>query len=348
MQKVDGRVVHLVHWTKSGITTLVRDICKLKGHSFILFEKDSDFDKYYSDIVDKYCAKESVINFVKMVRNISPEIIHAHSFMPLLVALLFFRKSKIIFHVHNEYPYFYDNRIKSKIKRFILRVSKSVVSYKIICVSKESGESIKRITGSDYEIVVNGLPDEGSVRSLFDEKPDQYRFYSVCRLDDQKNLDYAISLIKDLSAKFNGVAPTYDIYGKGALYDSLSEKIEQSSAGSLVKLKGFVHEPQYLSEHYDYYISTSIYEGFGLSIVSAMRGRNIVFMTPVGDLPRYLSDGIEVIFLSLERTRDIEIISNFLSQNESRKVAVQRRARLKFISCFTQDKMLNDLDKYYK
>ncbi|MDY6993904.1 MAG: glycosyltransferase family 4 protein [Pseudomonadota bacterium] len=340
------KVLHLIHWNRSGITTLVRSICEKKGHSLILLENDNDFDSYYSCVPEKFCARGNILNLVMMINRIKPDVIQAHSFTPLLVSMLFFKRSKVIFHVHNEYPYFYNKDLKSILKRNILKIAHKTSRFRVVCVSQESGRAVKRITGSDFRIVVNGLPDQGKVRENFVNEKDRHRFYSVCRLNEQKNLVYAIRIIERLkNAGFSDVS--YDIYGDGDMRDFLLSEIGSRGLDSNVRLKGYVDSPEELANNYDYYLSTSLYEGFGLSIADALRGNNIAIISKVGDLVRYLQNEKDAFFLTLNEDEDFAVLKNLFHLDDVEKSRVQLRAREKYLEFFTQEKMFSELESVY-
>lgn len=349
--KID--VVHFVHWTRSGITSIVNSIIRGKyfNYSFILLESDNEFDSYYSNIEHKIQLffstnpLKALWNLKKALKAWNPEIIHTHSFTPMLLTCLVSPNSNVIYHIHGEYPFLTERSIKGVIKRFFIKYLSKFLKVTLICVSENTKSIVTNFATSNAFHISNGIPDEGSARRPFSAEKLSFRFYSACRLSEEKRLDYAIDLICALKNK--GIRITYDIYGDGPERASIEEYISSKNMNENVFLRGFHQNPSLLPDQYDFYLSTSSHEGFGLSSLQAMRGGNILITTKTGQLGKVISDKREAFFISGEINKDIDLICNIFAMNTDSLDNIQKNARNLFIDSFTDYLFLRSIHSIY-
>ncbi|MBK8185303.1 MAG: glycosyltransferase [Candidatus Competibacteraceae bacterium] len=139
MQTKPLRVIHFVHWPASGITEVIRQIvvsCKNDNvdYSVFLLTSDEEFDSNFRWCPNRfqffYDKKKlaAILRCLKAIRYSKPHIIHCHSISPALIACFLFRGKKV-FHLHNEYPYLFENNYYYKVKRFVLDWNVLVFSY---------------------------------------------------------------------------------------------------------------------------------------------------------------------------------------------------------------------------
>lgn len=348
------KVLHFVHWSRSGITCLVKYIAEFAYNqdSFLmLLNGDKDFESYYSCIKNKVqleADKNIVGALLLAIRHYNifrPDVVHAHSLTPLLIAVCLFRKSKIIFHVHSYYDYFSKNTLKNLLKRTALRTALKIRNIKILAVSKEVESLVKINYQENVTFVPNGVSDIGAQRKLFSEEALQWRFYNVSRLHTVKNLDYAILLIKHLKGK--GFNVSLDFYGDGDQKKHLQDLIDRNDLSDNVSLKGFITNPETISHQYDFYLSTALIEGIGLSMLNALRAKTPVIMTPKGELANTLTDNISAIFIDFNLESSAEKISFFLQQSVDDLDKIQLEGRRIFDNNFSLKHFLNALNNAY-
>lgn len=348
------KVVNFSHWSRSGITSLIKTIVKNINdfeHYYFLLDKDEDFNNFYSEIEKKYQFNYSdgkfsaFIRYIKALRKVNPDIIHVHSLVPLIFCAFFSGNAKIIYHVHCDYPFLTGEGISNILKRMIIRIVLVFKETKNISVSESSSSLIRKISGCDCEYVANGIKDSGSIRSLFSEKKSHGRFYSVSRLDVEKNILYAIKLI--ISAKYQGLDVSYDIYGSGVEKEKIEKFIYDNNAESFIFLKGFIKNPEVLPADYDYYLSTSLQEGLSLSALQALRGRNILVTTPVGQIGFFVKDGVNGYLLNQDLVVDQEKISKVTSLGAYSADSVQVQARDIFLQEYVEEKFIKKIAELY-
>lgn len=348
------KVVNFSHWSRSGITSLIKTIVKNLDnfeHYYFLLDKDEEFKDFYSEIHRKYQFNYSAgkfsafVKYIKTLRNINPDIIHVHSLVPLIFCAFFSGKAKIIYHVHCDYPFLTNKGISDFLKRTIIKAVLSFKGTKNISVSESSAGLIRKISGCNCEYVANGIKDFGSIRELFSEAASNGRFYSVSRLDAEKNIIYAIKLI--VSAKRLGIDVSYDIYGSGAEKEKIENFIRENSAESFIALKGFIKNPEILPIDYDFYLSTSLQEGLSLSALQALRGRNILVTTPVGQIGFFIKDGVNGYLLDQDLAVDLEKIKKVALLDMDKADSIQVKGRDIFLQQYVEEKFLKKISDLY-
>ena len=348
------RVLHFVHWSRSGITSLVRYIAEFayNQHTFLmLLNGDKDFESYYSCVNEKVQleADKNIVGAlllaIRHYKIFQPDIVHAHSITPLFIAVFLFLKSSIIFHVHSNYDYFSKTTWKSRLKRTALRTLLKIRKIKILAVSREIEHFLRINYQKNVTFIPNGVADVGAKRPLFSEKPVRSRFYNVSRLHAIKNLDYAILLVKSLKEK--GYNATFDIYGDGDQKSHLQDLIDQHDLSENVHLKGFIADPEMISHRYDFYLSTALIEGIGLSMLNALRARTPVIMTPKGELSNVLVDKVSSIFIDFRLEYSVDKICYLLNQPANFLDEVQLEGNRVFDNNFSLKNFINAIDEAY-
>jgi len=352
--KNEVSVLHFAHWGGSGITSLIKDFVEMGNASVVILKPYERFYVDFSQAVDKVQVNFSLrrsltclLTILFFYKRVNPKIVHAHSLVPLLISALFFYRSKLVFHIHNEYPYFEGRSLRHLLKRLALRVVFKIRTISVVSVSTKGGELVKHITKSNYTLILNGIEDSGSSRAPFLLKPDQFRFFSMCRLEQSKNLVYAIRLIAELKA-ISGLDVQYSIYGEGPQKDQLTDLVNSLGAGGFIFFEGFTNTPDEVNCGFDYYISTSFHEGFGLSILNAFRGGNLVFMSQTGELVNHAEDGFHCFYLRGNLDLDVERVGRVMRLDVKEKTAIQDNAKILFKSRFRKKQMTNNLRIYYE
>ena len=250
--------------------------------------------------------------------------------------------------MHSEYPYLSDNDIKSRFKRLLIWLMTRLRNVTFIAVSERAGKLIEKSSGQLCHVLPNALPDEGKQRKSFSSVPNSCRLYSVCRLSEEKNIYLALDIIKKVSLHSPKINIVYHIYGEGPLKCNISNKLDQLGLQDVVSLKGWCKNPGFLAPEYDFYLSTSKFEGFGLSILSALRGGNIAIITDVGELARNLSNGSSCFVIEDNAMKASKTVLRALSMPADRLDAIQENGRRVYISKYGYSNYINKLGNIYR
>lgn len=222
----------------------------------VLEEKMID---YY--IIDKMSVKE----IRKCVRELKPDIIHAHDYKASCICALAKINLPIISHLHNNspwiktlHPYSFLYLYSSKRFEKILTVSDSIEKEYIFSnIIKNKIENISN------PISRKQILDKVSVN---DEK--KYDICFVGRLEDPKNPLKFITLINEVKCKIPNINAI--MIGDGELKEQCEELIDKLDLKKNIELLGFKKNPYKYMNQSKIFCLTSKWEGFGLVAFEAL------------------------------------------------------------------------------
>jgi|GEM_PF-27786 len=146
---------------------------------------------------------------------------------------------------------------------------------------------------------------------------------TASRLADEKHIDWIVEAV--VRAKYDIPDITLDIYGKGANENSLKELIAKNNAEKYIRLMG-QHDLTDIYVKYDAYISGSMSEGFGLTLMEAVgSGLPIIGFDVRYGNPTFIEDGRNGYLIPVNDDMDAN------SKTEELRKAIVR--------LFTQDDM---------
>lgn len=156
------------------------------------------------------------------------------------------------------------NAIRFPLGIFVLSFADSVR-----VVSKRIEKSIHSLAHnvSILPISTSPLASRGPLLAKEREGNKGVKFLTVARLEKEKDLETAIEAFKKLSD--NGIEATFTIVGDGSERASLELRAKSLKVGERVKFVGWQNDLARFYEEADVYVSTSLYEGYGMSSVEA-------------------------------------------------------------------------------
>lgn len=223
---------------------------------------------------------KSIDKIKTIEKNLKPDIVHAHLFLAAFLTRMAVRKHpNLVYTLHTLFS-------EAVFKKFHLKQMEKLAykkEHKLIAVSKYVLEDYKKeVKADDGYVLYNFIADE-----FFDENKSRAsiktgilnKWVAVGSLKAVKNYEGMIDLFKCLyDTVKDKAALQLDIYGEGSLKGELQEQIDQ--LGIPVRLMGKIDNIADILKEYDAYISTSVYEGYGIAPMEALA---------VG-LPLFLSD----------------------------------------------------------
>jgi poly(glycerol-phosphate) alpha-glucosyltransferase len=133
--------------------------------------------------------------------------------------------------------------------------------------SLQRSEVEERFGASPVHVVVpHAVPAAASVAPLSSRDPG--RVVMLNRLAPGKRIDHAIRAFEQVVRNVPGA--TLDIYGEGAEHDALQALIDDRGMGAHVVLRGRTDDPGRVLDAASIFLSTSAFEGQGLSLVEAL------------------------------------------------------------------------------
>jgi glycosyltransferase involved in cell wall biosynthesis len=295
------RVLHLLHWPRSGIGSLLCDLVRLSAgsveHHVLGLEGDG---ADYAALREAGAMCEPVgaslpgplalARVRARMRLVRPDVIHTHSFLPGLWARLTRADLPMVATVHNAYPYFHDQDLRSRCKRGLEGAALRWRNARVTCVS----EGVLAALPAGWpvaEVVENGVMIE-RVRALAGERRRRSHgggtlLVSAGRLEQQKGYDLLLSALARLRRARD---VRLILVGEGSERQALVAQAKRLGIAEAVEFAGFLRNPFPLMRDADLYVSSSRYEGFGQAILEAMSLGVPVVTTPTAGMGRVLRD----------------------------------------------------------
>ena len=235
---------------------------------------------YY--IIDKM----NVYSINKMIKDINPDIIHAHDYRASFICSISCNQIPLISHIHNNSPWikrmcpnsfaFLYSSLRSQV---VLTVSDSIkneyifsnlIKNKIKCINNpvSINKIIKNVTNDDY-----------------------IKKYDICcvgRLTQQKNPFRFLEIIKMIKTNYPNVKAIW--VGDGELLNAVKIKCDELSLNENINFVGFKKNPYKYMACSKVFMLTSDWEGYGLVAFEALSLGLPCVVSNVGGLVNIVDD----------------------------------------------------------
>jgi glycosyltransferase involved in cell wall biosynthesis len=296
------RILHLLPELNRGgteqiVVNVTHELNK-KGYTtrIVVFSDKNDF---VDEIPLKYiikCRFHIVNRFIRpsiketqefedLLSDFKPDIIHSHSYYTDLLVLETARTGIRYFsHLHLSRDILFlkfANAIKSR-KGFTNYIDKTIyikriarIGCKLISpssfVAKEHKKFLPKLLHEKIVTLFNSIDiDRATLKNaegIFSKK--LIRFVSVGRLHISKNQSFLLDLVKAYNDR-NDLKVTLDIFGDGDLRNDIQSRIVKLGLKDFVTLKGNTNDLLNELHKYDVYVTASLHETFGLSVLEAI------------------------------------------------------------------------------
>lgn len=369
MTKRPIKVLHVIHWPVSGIVSLFKSIISLMPQDeveshVIFFNNESDTISEFSKICSStHCLNLStsyvrgIFQYYQLLKQISPDILHTHSFQPMIWGSLFcFGKNKHISTIHNDYPYFRERNIRAFLKRSLQNFFLKAFGIKVVSVSRRvlSILSEMGIPSRNLYMIENGIPLTGCPavlsieevrRELMAER--EVLLVTLGRLDiTQKGYDILLMAFQEVCKIYKDIILVF--VGDGPDKAKLIDMADKLGVIGQVRFAGFKKNPLPYLKAADIYVSSSIFEGFALAVAEAMLQERPIIATRVGAVPEMIVDGISGLLVEPGNHDAItRAIEDLLSQRYDLRL-MGSNARESIIHKYDIHKTVNSYLNLYK
>ena len=321
-----------------------------------LFKKKNIYGlNNYSNVI------QDLVNKIMKILNRKYDIIFLQDYYNSLIAALllinnFAKKIVSVCHLplYAGFTYF-DKPISDEFHQFLESVLVKF-SCKVIVPSLFTKMVLVQIYSIDPDdIIVNPL----GVRLLNIKKPEvnkpsifnkekEYKnginILSVTRFTEQKGLHYIVDVIDALKSK--GINFEYTIIGKGPKEKDFYSLASKSSVLSHIHHIDFTKDVFRFYKMSDIYLSTSLYETFGLSILEAMAYKCVPVAFRVGAVDELLQGGTGIL-VEVNDTEGLVKHIKELSLNPNKLSAMKKNAA-NYAKNFSWGKHVNKLIRVFK
>lgn len=238
----------------------------------------------------KYCpVKGNAVTareLKRVIKEIRPDIIHAHDFTAGVMAARCAGKIPVINHLHNNSPWIKKMCLKSIIYgisclryKKILTVSDSVMDEYIL------GRFLERkthVVGNPVDL--QAIKDKSSQGECLGD----YDIAFLGRFSLPKNPHFFIEIVDELRKKLPSLKAI--MIGDGELHAEIETHIKSLGLEQTITLCGFQKNPYSILRHVKMLCMPSSWEGFGLAAVEAMALGKPVVASPVGGLANIVNN----------------------------------------------------------
>jgi len=315
------KVLHVVHWPVSGITSLLKSLIPLIAadgvHNHIVFFYDdadtvADFSRLCESVQCIHLSKSyprGILRYRRFIKSIAPDILHTHSFQPLVWGSLLARgRIRHITTVHSNYPYFTGRSLKARVKKTIEKLFLMRGGMRTVAVGKGVQALLARLGVPERNLLLieNGVDITGcgrdagaraEVRHELAIADGQFVFVTLGRLDNAtKGYDILLRSFVPICRQ-HGRRALLVFIGDGPDRNKLIEMADQLGITGQVRFIGYRKNPARYLGAGDAYVCSSVIEGFGLATAEAMLCGLPVIATRVGANPEMITDGASGILI---------------------------------------------------
>ena len=241
-----------------------------------------------------YPVKELSYEEIKnVIDEYKPDIIHAHDFKATFIATRFYKKIRIISHIHKNDPKMKKISIKSLLYLYTLSKINKVIGVSE-SISKEY--IFRKYLIGKYTTLYNYV-DLNKIKMKSDafKVNTHYDLFFLGRLSSEKNPLFFIEIVNKLGDKVKKCI----IIGDGPMEEECLKLIDNYSLTDKIDIVGFQTNPFPYIKASKVGIMPSRYEGFGLAAIETSALNKVVLNSGVGGLEEIFKDNKELICKSI-------------------------------------------------
>lgn len=338
----DDYMLYFIHGTKNMDSLFIKEYSQLSKKCKMI-----PCESFSREISLKNDLKTSLFLF-KQIKKIKPDIVHCHSSKAGALGRIVAKicKTEKIFYTPHAYSFLAPEFSKKK-KLFFIKTEKYLCRYfttKTFCVSKnEKKEALRNYVGNskNIKVIYNGLedleyPNKLSIKKSLGIPEDKIIIGNNARLSEQKNPLLFLEIVKELS-KENKYHFIWS--GDGPLRENIENLIVEYALENQITLLGDRNDSEIIVSIYDYYLSTSLYEGLPYALIEALRAGVPIIATNVVGNNEIVIPNVNGEFINLEINSEMNVLF--------RKKYKSDLVKNTFKQNFSLEKMISSIKKEY-
>ncbi len=310
------RVLHLVHWPRSGITSVLKSLVAFSDKdsfehhiAFLIGEPDEirGFAAQGCTAVDLGFAHDPAGAILRLRATVGRQeggLVHSHSFQPGVWGRLFHHRERTGFlsSVHSTYPYFLERTLGERVKSRVEQFSIKRVGHPVVAVSDAVRQHLLAHTGIAPELIRlirNGIDTQVSfqpgtvdpaVRQAANLGPQDRYAITVARLSREKGTDILLRAWPAVGGKHRDLKLV--VVGDGAEAGPLRELARELGVADSVYFAGFQSNVLTWLAGAALFVNPSRFEGLPMGVLEAQVARVPLVATAVGGVPEVVTDGV--------------------------------------------------------
>ena len=283
------KVVHILNSASySGAENVVITIIKSmkeeqdNNYDFLYLSRQGDIQSFLDVNNIKYylLSNFSLKSIKTIIKQIKPDIIHAHDFTASIISAFLFPNIPIISHIHNNPPWIQKICLKSVLYAITLPRYKKILTVSDAVVNEYVFNKLMK----DKTLVLGNPVDTSLVNNKANESS-QSNIYDIVflgRLAPQKNPLRLIDIVYQVKKTIPNIRCA--CIGKGPLYNECRKKILELDLQNNIELLGFMENPYKILKNSKLLCIPSDWEGYGMVAVEALSLGVPVVSSGVGGL----------------------------------------------------------------
>ena len=236
-----------------------------KSDNYNLFYPN--FFKFPFNILKKQRDNNLYKVYIKTIErnNLEFNIIHVHGLIPdafIAYKLSKYYNVKLVIHIHDTIIDFTED-----LNKILLDTDR------IIAVSNFQKNKLLKLFPSlksdKIDVIYNGISSNFFDKTIESKTSDLIKFVHIGRLHPQKGVDW---LVENINQIMKGINYNLDLYGNGPLENKIKKYIKENNLSDKVRVLDPINNsevPELLS-NYNFVISPTIYETFGIANLEAL------------------------------------------------------------------------------
>jgi len=363
-----NRVVHIVkatgiHGAEKHLLTLLSGLnSRYDIFIIVLTEPETPLNSYFEKLAENNINSYNVIlrsdmdpiclwKIYQLLKKINPCLVHTHLIHGDIYGTLAARLAdikKIISTKHND-DRFRKNRV---IKALNIAINKKTAG--IITISRwvrDFTTRVEEVPPEKARTIYYGLKDvflpaeTGTIRSELGISQNTVLVGIIARLVEQKGHKYLIDAFFRVREKNSAISLL--IVGDGELRKELQQQVKKRGLEKAVIFTGYREDTERILSAIDIFVHSSLWEGFGLSILEAMAMGKAVIATKVSAIPELVIDGETGVLVPSKETDLLSKRILELSENTELRNRFGNNGRERWRKMFSVDKMIRETENYY-
>jgi glycosyltransferase involved in cell wall biosynthesis len=332
---------------ETSLVTLLNNIDYSKySVDLLLFTKENYFISYLPDEVNVIYVDFPDLNIIERIKFKFLKIINQNNQHPaqLLWSIIkskitFFDKKYDLAHAYNQgfSTYYTANFIKAKVKLAWINIDYQKARYniqydykqyaqfnKIIAISDEVKrgfeEELQKVNCNYSTVIIKLFTDENLLKKRSEEPlplvfdNNKINIVTTCRLSKQKGLHLVIESCYKLIK--NGYSVHWYIVGEGNQRNFLEGLIKKYNLQNHITLVGVTKNPFPFMKACDIYVQTSLFEGWGLTVVEAVLLNKLVVTTNFPTAYNIIEDGKTGLICEMNSNEISKNIERFILEKD--------------------------------
>lgn len=278
----------------------------------------------------------------RVIRELRPDVIHAHDMRASFVAALACGRRRLVSHIHNNN---FDSRSVSV--KSLLYFYAALKAKHLIWVSDAAFEGYRfhKMFRKKSEVLYN-IIDAEQLRDRAEQAPckDAYDVVYLGRLSYPKHPQRLVEVLEKVHREIPGM--TAAMIGNGDLEEDVRTLLAEKGLEHTVKLLGFMSNPYGILSRAKVMVMTSRWEGLPMCALEAMALGIPIVSTPTDGLKYavvqnetgFLSENDEELAGSVAAVLTDDALRQRLSENtlrRSRKIMDEQAYKRTLLTCYT-------------